>query len=213
MRAGSELGSDGRPPSARPRSVARLAAALALAAAMASAAVCPSPAAVQDAPPPSATNPRFVEARGRFHGVWRLTIPQERARQLVDGAIEQTVTAMNFFVRAIARDQLRDNTPLNRRIDLTFHDDERITVVFDQRHRYTTRIGRRHRFRTPDGDDLRVVQRVRDDGRLEQVFETDRGTRWNVYEATGEGQLRVEATTQGMMMPEPLFFALEYRRD
>lgn len=186
---------------------------LAILAAVASIGAWPAPAQPQDAPAPAAPSPRFQEFRGRFHGVWRLSIPQARARQIVDGAIEQTVNAMNFFVQGIARGQLRDNTPLNQRIDLVFLDDERITVVFDQRHRYTTRIGRRHRFRTPEGDELRVVQRLRDDGKLEQVFETDRGTRWNVYEITGENELRVAATTQGMMMPQPLYFTLDYRRE
>lgn len=170
----------------------------------------PAPAQPQDTPAPS---PRFLEHRARFQGVWRLATPPARARQVVDAAIDQTVNAMNFFLRGIARDQLRDNTPLNRRIDLVFLDDERVTVVFDGRHRYTTRPGRTHRFRTPEGDEMRVVQRLHPDGRLEQVFETDRGTRWNVYHSTGEGELRIEATTQGMMMPQPLYFTLDYRRE
>ncbi len=187
--------------------------ALAVLAAIASVAAWPAPAQPQDAPAPSPPSARFLEFRARFQGTWRLAVPEPRARQTIDAAIEQTVNAMNFFVQGIARGQLRDNTPLNRRIDLVFHDDERITVSFDGRHRYTTRLGRRHRYRTPDGDDLRVVQRFRDDGRLEQVFETDRGTRWNVYESIGEGQLRLSATTQGMMMPQPMHFTLDYRRD
>src|SRR5690606_15922043 len=143
------------------------------------------------------------------------TVPDARARQIVNGAIEQTVNAMNFFVRGLARDQLRDNTPLNGRIDLLFRDDGRITVMFDgdSGRRYTSRPGSTSRFRTPDGEEMRVTQRLRDDGRREQVFETDRGTRWNVYQSTGEGQVRVEATTQGMMMPQPLYFTFDYRRD
>jgi hypothetical protein len=187
-------------------------AALALASALGSVAIWPAPASPQE-PAAAPANPRFEQFRARFHGIWRITLPQERHRQQVDAAIERSVSAMNFFAQGIARDQLRENTPLNRRIDLVFESDERITVVFDQRYRYTTRVGRRHRFRTPDGDDLRVVQRLRDDGKLEQVFETDRGTRWNVYESTGEGQLRIEATTQGMLMPQPLYFTFDYRRD
>lgn len=178
---------------------------------LAAAAAWPPPAAPQDAAPDA----RFAEFRGRFHGVWRRTADDAAARRAVDAAIEQTVNAMNFFVRGIARGQLRDNTPLNGRIDLLFRDDGRITVMFDgdRARRYTTTPGRTSRMRTPDGDGMRVTQRLRDDGRLEQVFETDQGTRWNVYQSTGDGQMRVEATTQGMMMPQPMYFTFDYRRE
>jgi len=60
---------------------------------------------------------------------------------------------------------------------------------------------------------MRVTQRFHADGRLEQVFQTDQGTRWNVYRSTGEGRMRVQATTQGMMMPEPMVFTFDYQRD
>ncbi len=174
-------------------------------------AIWPASAAPQDEAPDA----RFAEYRGRFHGVWRRTVPDARARQVVDAAIEQTVGAMNFFVRGLARDQLRDNTPLNGRIDLLFRDDGRVTVMFDgdSARRYTSRVGRTVRVHSPAGDEMRMTQRYRDDGRFEQVFATDQGTRWNVYESTGEGRMRVDATTQGMMMPQPMHFTFEYRRE
>ena len=53
---------------------------------------------------------------------------------------------------------------------------------------------------------------IHDDGRLEQVFQTDQGTRWNVYRITGDGQMQMDATTQGMMMPQPLHFVFDYAR-
>src|SRR5688500_12210527 len=81
-------------------------------------ALAPSPAFTQGETP----DPQFERFRERFHGTWRLDGTVERARTTVDAAIEQTVNAMNFFVRPIARTQLRDNTPLNRRIDIFFRD-------------------------------------------------------------------------------------------
>jgi hypothetical protein len=178
---------------------------------LACAALWPSPARMQDAP----TDPHYAEFRAHFHGVWRRSVPEARAREVIDAAIEQTVSAMNFFVRGIARGQLRDNTPLNGRIDLLFADDGRITVMFDgdSHRRYRSRIGHTVLVHTPDGAEMRMTQRFRDDGKLEQVFQTDQGTRWNVYESTGEGRMRVAATTQGMMMPSPLFFTFDYARD
>jgi hypothetical protein len=170
-------------------------------------ALAPSPASTQGETP----DPQFERFRERFHGTWRLEGTVERARTTVDAAIEQTVNAMNFFVRPIARTQLRDNTPLNRRIDIFFRDGQRINVRFDERYSYTSRIGRTTRVTTPEGDEMRVTQRFRDDGTLEQVFETDQGTRWNVYTITDDG-MTCGATTQGMMMPQPLYFSLSYRR-
>lgn len=177
---------------------------------LAAAAFWPSSAVMQDAP----SDPRFEQFRERFHGTWHRAVPEARARRIVDSAIERTVNAMNFFVRGIARDQLRENTPLNARIDLLFGNDGTITVVFDndRGRRYRSRPGRTVRVRTPSGDEMRVTQRLHADGRLEQVFETGQGTRWNVYRATGEGRIEVDATTQGMMMPQPMLFTFEYTR-
>ena len=184
--------------------------ALLSAAALAASAAWPISAHMQDAP----ADPQFEQARQRFHGVWRRSTPDARAQQVVDAAIEQTVGAMNFFLRGVARGQLRDNTPLNGRIDLLFGQGGRITVMFDgdAGRRYTTRVGRTARVRTPAGDEMRVTQRIHDDGRLEQVFQTDQGTRWNVYRITGDGQMQMDATTQGMMMPQPLHFVFDYAR-
>lgn len=180
------------------------------AALLAAAAFWPAGAHTQDAP----SDPQFEQFRQRFHGVWRRSIPDARARQIVDSAIEQTVNAMNFFVRGVARGQLRDNTPLNARIDLLFGNDGRITVVFDndRGRRYTSRPGRTVRVRTPAGDEMRVTQRFHADGRLEQVFETGQGTRWNVYRVVGDNRIEVDATTQGMMMPQPMHFTFQYER-
>ncbi len=174
------------------------------------AALWPSPARMQDAP----ADPHLVELRSHFQGTWRRTANEQRARRVVDSAIDQAVNAMNFFVRGIARGQLHDNTPLNARIDLLFGDDGRITVMFDgdAHRRYRSRLGQTVRVRTPDGTEMRMTQRFQEGGKLEQVFQTDQGTRWNVYESTGEGQMRVGATTQGMMMPQPLYFAFDYAR-
>jgi hypothetical protein len=169
----------------------------------------PSPARPQDAEPAELTP--FERGRANFHGTWRLEGTQAQARELVDAAIERSVGAMNFFVQGVARDQLRANTPLNRRIDLEFRDGERIMVRFDERFTYTTRMSRTTRF-DHDGDEMRVTQRWRGE-QLEQVFATDQGTRWNLYTSTGPDRMSCQATTQGMLMPQPLVFTLHYRRE
>lgn len=170
----------------------------------------PTGASMQDAPPAAPPAP-FEAHQARFEGVWELATPAPQARSRIDRSIERTVAAMNFFVRGVARGQLRDNTPINRRITLRFESGQRVGVHFSETDlRVTSRIGRTRRTRH-DGTEIRVTQRFRGDV-LEQVFETDEGTRWNTYHATGDGTLRLDAVTQGMMMPEALRFSLDYRR-
>ena len=153
----------------------------------------------------------FETMRTRFEGTWILAVPQARARQTVDRAIDRAVNAMSFFMRPIARPMIRDNTPVNRQITLAFLSNNRIRVTFDTGATYTTTVGRPARGETLEGDPMTVTQRFRD-GTLEQVFQADQGTRWNVYTSTGEGRLRIAATTSADMMPRPLVFQLDYRR-
>ena len=147
----------------------------------------------------------------RFDGVWVLDVPLSRAQRTVDAAVNQTVNAMNFFVRGVARPLLRENTFVNSEIELRFRANNNIFVRFDDRARYTTPLGRARQVQTHEGDPMNVTQRFRGET-LEQVFQADQGTRWNVYTVISENRIRVDATTNGDMMPQPMHFALNYRR-
>lgn len=162
---------------------------------------------------PRDSSSRFGEFRRRFGGTWFLATSAESAQEIVDRAIERAVNAMNMILRPLARPMLRDNTPLNRRIVLDFQDSERLRVRFpDTGWETTTRVGRTEPAQTHEGDSMRVTQRLHEDGSLEQVFQADRGTRWNVYRTEAEGRMTVESIVQGDMMPRPMRFTLRYRR-
>jgi hypothetical protein len=135
-----------------------------------------------------------------------------QARTIVDEAIEQAVNAMNFFIRGIARSRLREGTPVHERIDLAVRGDE-VTVRFDGTDGYTTHLGRTEVRTNPSGIHMRVTQRFRSNGQLEQSFVTDQGTRWYVYTLLRDGRLRVATTTDSPHMPQPMSFLLDYRRD
>ncbi len=167
----------------------------------------PSRASVQD----SARGRQFEELRERLNGRWVLAVPQASAQRTVDAAIERAVNAMNMIMRGVARPMLRDNTPINRSITFELRSVDAIHCRFDTGASYTTPLGGTRNGQTLDGDTLRVTQRYNDGG-LEQVFEADQGTRWNVYRPLPDGRLRVDATTNGDMMPQPLRFSLTYRR-
>ena len=162
----------------------------------------PSPAHPQD---------NFDTMSERFDGLWVLDVPRARAERTVDRAVEQAANSMNLLVRQVARPLLRANTFVNYEIELRFRSNNRIFVRFDQRARYTSTVGRTRVVQTPEGDPLNLTQRFRGET-LEQVYQADQGTRWNVYTMLDNGRMRVDATTQADMMPQPMHFALTYRR-
>ena len=104
-------------------------------------AALPERASTQDAP---AAAPARTEAQLReaLAGSWRLAVPESTARSRIDQGIERAVNDMNYFVQDMARSQMRDNTNLNRRIDLAFPESQ-ISIHFDQAFLYVTRPGAR----------------------------------------------------------------------
>lgn len=161
---------------------------------------------------PAASQTDDVAAlRARWEGTWRLAVSQSRGEQIVDRAVDQAVSAMNFFLRPVVRPALRDATPVNLALHLTFEGD-RLTMQFDDDERYTTRVGRTGRARTRDGEPMQVTQRFRDNGDLEQVFQAEAGTRWYVWHRVADDRVRIDATTQSDSLPQPMHYALHYRR-
>ncbi len=162
-------------------------------------------------PQPAAAEQRNDQP-ARFTGVWRMVQTPQQAQTVVDEAIEQTVNAMNFFFRGIARSRLREGTPIHRSIEIVVHADDRVTVRFDGSEGYTTHLGRTEPVTNPHGMHMRVTQRFRPNGQLEQSFATDQGTRWYVYTPLRDGRLRVATTTDSPRMPQPMSFLLDYHR-
>lgn len=175
------------------------------------AALLPPVALTQDATPPPATRTE-AELRQLLGGAWFLSGSATAGQAVIDAAIDRAVAEMNFFLQGVTRSQLREKTPLNRRIDIAFPADGQITVGFDQRFTYTTRPGVAQPFTLPDGAEVEVTQHFRD-GHLEQYFGHALGRRWNAYALSADGRtMTVTATQQGPMMPQPVHFSLQYRK-
>ncbi|MDQ3031878.1 MAG: hypothetical protein M3Y87_05625 [Myxococcota bacterium] len=170
-------------------------------------ALVPPTARTQDAPARTE-----AELRQLLAGAWFLTGSPSAGQATIDAAIERAVSEMNFFVQGVTRSQLRDKTPLNRRIDIAFAPSGEITVGFDQRFTYTTRPGVAQPFTLPDGAQVEVTQHFRE-GHLEQYFGHSLGRRWNAYALSPDGRtMTITATQQGPMMPQPVHFTLHYRQ-
>jgi len=178
---------------------------------LAAMAAIPPHASMQDAPAAAPAARTEAQLREALAGSWRLAVPESTARTRIDQGIERAVNDMNYFVQDTARGQMRDNTNLNRRIDLAFPEGQ-ISIHFDQSFLYVTRPSARQTFPLPDGGSVVVRQYFRR-GHLEQYFEATLGRRWNVYRLSADGRtLTVAATQQGMMMPTPMQFELPYQR-
>lgn len=149
--------------------------------------------------------------RARFHGEWQLASSPEEAGRVVNRAVEDAVSAMNFFVRPIARTRLRAGSPVHERITLAFDDDGTLEATFSAGGHYATPLGRTVRRRRPDGTRLRVTQRLRANA-LEQTFEGEQGTRWLVYRSRTPNQLTLEVTTDSDRMPRSMHYVLAYQR-
>ncbi|MCB9598351.1 MAG: hypothetical protein H6719_36895 [Sandaracinaceae bacterium] len=162
-------------------------------------------------PSPAPSQDSWDVMSQRFDGVWVLAVPVATARQTVETAVDEAVDAMNMLLRGVARPMIRDNTPVNEEIELRFRAANNIYVRFDNRANYTSPLNGTRRVRTPEGDPMRLTQRFRGSN-LEQVFQADNGTRWNTYVPLPDGRMRMDAVTNGDMMPQAMRFSLTYRR-
>lgn len=160
---------------------------------------------------PTRARPQVSEAPDeRVLGAWDLVPSEEEARRVVSRAVDETAEAMDFLVRGFARRRLRTGTPVQPRFELR-REGDRVTVRFGDEG-YTTALGRTEERRNPAGEVMRITQRIRSGGRLEQEFATDRGSRSYLYTPTANGGLRITTTTVSPHLPRPMVFSLEYRR-
>lgn len=155
-----------------------------------------------EAPPP--------ETARVFEGTWRLDQTREEARRVVDEAVDDAANQFNFIARGIARSRLKEGTPVHGTVVVSFEGGQ-VTVAFGNE-RYTTELGRTEVRQNPDGEEMRVTQRIRPNGQLEQVFETDSGTRRYIYTPLRDGRMRIATTTDSPQMPQPMYFMLDYER-
>lgn len=146
-----------------------------------------------------------------LEGRWTLARGEEAAQQTLDRAIERTTDGMFPIVRGQAQSQLREANPVNGELSFTFSP-QQIRAVFESG-TYESAPGRPIQTQQPGtGQPMEMVQLIRD-GRLEQVFTTERGRRWSVFTPANDGQsLKMQVTVQGSILPRPLQYELEYRR-
>ena len=145
-------------------------------------------------------------------GTWSLATREPDARGLIERAIDRAIDGMLPFVRGMAQGELRARTPIDH--DVAIHvAPERIEVRLGV-NAFATEPGRPRRMPVPGyaGETVEVVHVVRA-GRLEQIFSTEQGRRWNVFAPSADGgRLVLDVTMSGALLPAPVQYRLEYRR-
>ncbi|AKF10107.1 hypothetical protein [Sandaracinus amylolyticus] len=145
-------------------------------------------------------------------GAWSLATREPDARGTIERAIDRAIDGMLPFVRGMAQGELRARTPIDRDVAIDLAP-ERIEVRLGA-NAFATAPGRPRRMPVPGyaGETVEVVHLVRG-GRLEQIFSTDQGRRWNVFAPSADGQrLTLDVTMSGALLPAPVQYRLEYRR-
>lgn len=148
----------------------------------------------------------------RVSGQWQLAIEQSEARSRIERGIARATANMPPLVDAIAARTLRERTPLSRTLEIDATA-ARLAVRFDHSF-YDTRPGHPRTVPVPEdpSTSMEVVQHFRD-GRLEQIFTTSQGRRWNTFTLSEDGRtLTLEAVIQSSRLPAPVRFTIPYRR-
>ncbi|AKF10108.1 hypothetical protein [Sandaracinus amylolyticus] len=147
----------------------------------------------------------------RLNGRWALVHGEEAAQRTVDQAIEHTTDGMVPIVSGVTANELRERNPVNGAFTIQISP-ERIRTEFETA-TFDSAPGASVRTNIPgESEEMQLVQVLRE-GRLEQIFTTDRGRRWSVFVPSADGQrLTMQVTITSGIIPRPLRYELEYQR-
>jgi hypothetical protein len=148
----------------------------------------------------------------RAVGTWELAITEAEARARMDRGIAQGVDGLPPIVDGIAAGRLRENISLSQRIEIALSP-TRIGVRFDNS-AYDTAPGETEVYplTTGSAETIDVVQHITE-GRLQQVFTTPQGRRWNTFSISADGNtLNLDVVVQSDRLPAPVRYTLQYRR-
>ncbi len=146
------------------------------------------------------------------NGTWQLALTDAQAHARIERGISEGVSGMPPIVDAIAAGQLRGRLTISHSLDITVTGD-RIVVRFDAA-TYDTRIGERTTcpMAGSPSETIEAIQHFAD-GRLQQVFSTPNGRRWNTFVPSEDGhQVLLEVVVQSDRLPSRIRYALPYTR-
>lgn len=147
----------------------------------------------------------------KLEGSYDSVEPLQRVRKKLDAQVEKTVERMAFYKRPFARPRLQNavepcdemsfEVPKEGRISIQCDDDPPAVSSWD---------GSEAEYTGAEGEVYGLKQTV-ESNRAVQVFESENGTRTNVYRLRGD-TLHLEATLRSSMLPEPITFERKFER-
>jgi hypothetical protein len=144
-----------------------------------------------------------------FAGTYRL---DAAASENVHDAIDAAVRPMNRITRPIARRRLRGTNAAYGRVVIATSGGQH-SIQFDERAPVVSPAdGAAIRWRREDGEEFDVSQRVTN-GRLEQRFVAEDGSRMNVFTLSSDGRtLTLQVIIESPRLRDPLTYRLVYNR-
>jgi hypothetical protein len=142
-------------------------------------------------------------------GTWRF-VPEQS--QQIDQAVDQAVAHLNFVIRGIARNRLRNaNKPISRviiqypdtNVFISFREDEPPTI--------SPRTGEFVPYTRSDGEVVRVQTEL-GEGTIRQFFDSDDGRKEHLYQLRPDGTMAMHVTVFSERLREPFRYTWVFRR-
>lgn len=149
-----------------------------------------------------------VEATPELSGSYRLGPSADRAREVIDTAIDEGVAAMGPLRRSVGRRRLRAKNRVVREIEIALVG-ERVRVRYDDE-RYEVRMGGYEPITLPDGERVRLRARVRG-ATLTLDWKTDDGDRRDSFTRLANGTLVFGVTITSDQLPSPVRYRVVYQ--
>ena len=157
----------------------------------------------------AAAVPTLGGAQTQLNGTYTLN---RQASDNVATAINAAVARMSFVTRPIARGRLtRTNAPYERIV--ISYSTSQVSLTFDRRAAIVTPANGTPTAWTREDGERFMVSTEWENGRLEQTFRADDGSRENVFTLSGDGAtLTMNVTVTSPRLPRPLTYKLVYIR-
>lgn len=130
----------------------------------------------------------------------------------VNAAIDRAVARMNFITRPIARGRLRKTNQPYQRVVIS-HTAQQVRIASDNRAAIATPAnGTPVKWRREDGE-MFDVSTEWENGRLEQTFQAEDGSRTNVFSVGPDGRtLTMDVTIRSDKLAAPVTYKLVFTR-
>lgn len=142
-------------------------------------------------------------------GTWHF-VPEDSDQ--IEERLGQAVSHMNFLIRGIARNRLRNaNRPIQR-IDIMYPESD-VYIAFraDEPPTISPRSGEFVPYRRSDGEVVQVKTEL-EDGLITQFFDSDDGQKQHVYRLLPDGRMALEVTVFSEKLREDFTYTWVFER-